>query len=324
MIFSEDVDSDKIKDYINGLDNSSEIQKFEDICCGVKMFVEISNESKNYLCKICGKYIRFSSIDEISEFNIGEENKNIYGKKSGIKYEESIKNDILKSIDKAKKIDIICDKHKYKIIEIYMCLRGAYINRAQPRTGIILGCISKIAGISKEALSKEFQIGTKYITEGIKFITREIPSLQQNTQDDNIDIEYKKFKIDIYKDIFNDNKIIVRELIKLSDAYYIGNNTTIKTKIAAIFIYLSDVKYINITRTDIVKVCFTEINTIYKFYDYLVIYLNASSRIDKLFSENFLNRYIEMRKYFTSRDIPILKIEYKGRFQKYYTVYNFN
>ena len=64
-------------------------------------------------------------------------------------------------------------------------------------------------------------------------------------------------------------------------------------------------------------------NTIYKFYDLLIVYSNAKSRIDGLYAENFKNRYNQLNEYLKFRKIEIIKFPESGRFLKYKKKYIF-
>jgi hypothetical protein len=54
-------------------------------------------------------------------------------------------------------------------------------------------------------------------------------------------------------------------------------------------------------------------NTLYKFYDQLIVYIHAKGRKDKLNKLHFDNRRNEIKRFLKDRNIEIVNIELKGK-----------
>ena len=293
-----------------------------DICCEKKMTIMLENGIQQYICDKCGKIIKTQENNEISEeLNNLDIKIPEYGNKSDKKYKITIKNVLLSDISKVSEKYLITQEQIYKILGDFLMIRGKQIPRAKPRIGLICACIYEETKIPINQLSNIFSINQKYITYGIKTYARELLPFNDITIRGYVNIIFEQIKkLNLNTSLIDrilSHQEIVYDLVEFSILFYIGDGITIKTKVAGIFLYIGIDEKTIITLLDIGK------NTIYKFYDLLIVYSNAKSRIDGLYAENFKNRYNQLNEYLKFRKIEIIKFPESGRFLKYKKKYIF-
>lgn len=294
-------------------------------CCGKDMIAINHNGIRKYECAECGKYIMTQeSFDNKTEIIVNYELPvNTYGSLSGHVYMRKMKDDLKTFMNQLTPHYKLSETQVIKIMESYFAMRNSNIRRAEPRRGVICACIHQITKIPVDYLSKFFNLNQRYITEGQKSYNRKLSPFVNVTVDDMVDEVFKRIEYHKDKKICEIRDIIV-ELVKLSLAYYIAVDTTVKTKVAGILLYLIDVGYI--VGYDIEFICkILDIgkNTIYKFYDQFIIMLHVTSRVDGMFIENYHWCNKQLRDYFNTRGVPIIDIPTKKRIDKYRAIYIF-
>lgn len=293
-------------------------------CCGKAMIGKNSCGTRIFECEICNKYITTTeSFDSKVEYTIDYERpNNTYGLLSGKAYISKMKNDIKIYIKDIIPRYSLTESQIVEIIDMYFLMRNSNIQRAAPRKGIICACINKVTKIPIDLLSSYFNLNQSHITSGQKKYNIRLTPFALVTVDDLIDEEFKRIDCNAGT-LNNDIKNIIRDLVKLSLEYYIAIDTTIKTKIAGILLYLYDTK---MSTYDIDKICkllnICE-NTIYKFYDIFMISLHMTGRVDKLYQPNQIWRREQLCAYLEYKSIPIMPIINKKRLDKFRSVYFF-
>ena len=130
-------------------------------------------------------------------------------------------------------------------------------------------------------------------------------------------------KFQLFDSSFYDTyKQIIVDFVKICYYYYIGYDTTIKTKCIGIIYYICQVKDVNMPQ-EFINYTGIGKNTLYKFFDKLVVYLHAKSVIGCKYPKNFDYRRKELNRFISSRGLKLIQIQLKGRFLKFLDNYEF-
>lgn len=301
-----------------------------DICiCGTKMRATKENGIRKYICDDCGRFIttRETFDNKIEDFTDLERTTPIYGNKSGELYFKKIKEDLKYEINKITLKFAISQEQIMNIMEKFLTIRAERIPRAKPRKGLICACIYEETKIPQEQLCIIYEIKQKYITDGVKMLAHEILPFNNISIESIIEDIYTNLKLQnanlIIEKILIENKYILIELCKISTIFYIGANTTIKTKFSGAVLYLNEAKKINIDFEIFIKLINISRNTVLKYYDQLILALHIIKRKDDQYNESIANRRTQLHEYLKYRNINIVDIHFRGKYMKYMKTYVF-
>lgn len=290
-----------------------------DVCCDKKMQITKDNSIKRLICMSCGRYRDTTDTFEVVKENV--ENlkftEEIYGFKSGETYIAKIKNDLFQHIRKATKTCSLKEAEVMEIMDVILKFREELIPRGKRRIGLIAATVHYKTGISKEKLCIIYDIEESYITQGIKLYAKIMAPYEKKTIEDFVDAAIKD-----YPPVLKDRRETFLELIKLSRALYISNDLTFKTKCAGIAMLLSVVEPVSVVNLPVAVGVGK--GTICKFYDQIVVYLNAvDTRPQLVDPARFQNRRIQLIRYFKRKNWSLIPMERRGRFAKYFLEYEF-
>lgn len=297
----------------------------KDICaCGEQMQVLDNNGTKQYICYGCGQMINSdeafdSKTDEPSEL---EERRAQYGTKSGEIYMKKVREDVMLEIKKVSKVIPMTEEQITVILKKYLTIRAERIPRAKPRIGLISACIQDEIRVPIEKLSAIFGIHQKYITEGMKTFNKELLPFDTVSIESLVRDFIRNVRTFFPESFWLDHEQNIIDFVKICYYYHIGYDTTIKTKSVGVIWYLHEINGAEIPQkfmdyTGIGK------NTLYKFYDKLIVYLHAKSARSGKYPEHFFNRREQLRRFVSDRGIGLLQIEMKGRYAKFLDEYEF-
>ncbi len=297
----------------------------QDICtCGEYMQILENNGAKQYVCNNCGRIINTTEAFDVKEDIIIdlEEKKARYGSKSGDMYMKKVKDEVMTEIKKVAKIYPMTETQISSILKKFLTIRSERIPRAKPRIGLISACIQDEIKLPTEMLSTIFSIPQKHITEGIKTFNKEL--LPFNTVSiENIIVDFLNLSKQYFNELFwiNYTQLII-DLIKVCCGFYIGYDTTIKTKCVGTIWYICQAKKIKMPE-EFIKSTKMGKNTLHKFYDQLIVFLHAKGRKDGLYQAHFENRSRELKRFMRDHDLELVNIELKGRYLKFLDLYDF-
>lgn len=322
FLFDEDDTALSIESFIK----SNIITMSINQCCGHDMRTVNAGGMLRYECD-CGKFINTNEVfngkvDTTMEF---DKPQPIYGMLSGSMYVRKMKEELRTNVQKINPFYKLTDVELSDIIDLYFTMRGAGIQRAAPRQGMICAVIHRITKLPVDYLSKIFDLEQKYITDGEKTVSRQLTPFHNMTVEDLVEQEYKRMACQlqgaplVLVELIR-VKALVIDIVKLSIGFHIAMDTNVKTKIAGILLYLCDVRFMNLEGNDAVAVLLSiGKNTIYKFYDQFVIMLHVMGRTDGRYVENFTNCRTELRAYLAEHGIPVVTLPDKKRLLKYRT-----
>ncbi len=321
MFWGDDDDDIEIIKPIKRIYNTDRLDK---CVCGETMQMQDANGTKQYICYFCGLITDTNEAfdiksEEIVEF---EEKRVQYGNKSGEEYMRKVREAIMIEIKKISKVIPISEEQIASAMKNYLTMRAERIPRAKPRIGLISACIQNEIKVPIEKLSAIFGIHQKYITEGIKTFNKELLPFDKVSIEtivlDFLNNTRKFFNSDFY-DLY---KQIIVDFVKICYYYYIGYDTTIKTKCVGIIYYICQVKDITMP-TEFIEYTGTGKNTLYKFFDKLVVYLHAKSVAGCRYPQHFNFRREQLNRFIESRGLGLLQINLKGRFLKFLNNFEF-
>lgn len=321
MLWADDDD-----DYeITTLKQKAFIEERLDICvCGEQMQIIDNNGTKQYICYTCGQ-INYTEeafdikLEETIEF---EEKRIEYGNKSGENYMRTVREEILLEIKKVSKIIPISEAQSNAAMKNFLIMRSNRIPRARPRKGLISACIINEIKVPIEKISAIFGISQKYITDGIKAFNKHLLPFDK-VSIETLVLEFLNNVREFFDPSFYDNyKQIIVDFVKICYYYYIGYDTTIKTKCIGIIYYICQVKDITMPQ-EFINYTGIGKNTLYKFFDKLVVYLHAKSVAGCKYPQNFNYRRLELNRFIESRGLKLIQIQLKGRFLKFLDTYEF-
>lgn len=287
------------------------VQERVGYCCKKQMNIRLENGIRTFACMECGKFFRSQDTFMVKTNSFDDIDKKVvpYGSRSGAFYKARMKEEVRQILLKTMETYNLSEAHIIKIMDHYFAIRDHRIPRANPRKGLILACVYKIARIPIEYLSKLYGIKQKYITEGLKAYRRDLTPYEDFSLTEMISNTYNRFKIAGMPE-FEKTEKIVHEIISLSIAFYVAIDTTIKTKVAGAIYFLIETGFYKLDMAKVNKALDIGITTVYKFYDQLIVALHSD------YNENIKHRREQLLDYFKHRGITIGDLQ-KKRMAKY-------
>lgn len=319
MIF---VDEEEIDDFdIKLLNQHTDASR---CICGDKYIITEYNGIKRYVCDKCGIFINTQEDFNITEdTTIEYEEKRVkYGNKSGESYIRKMKDDIIRIMGVVINAYNLSDEIVNNTLNIYLDMRAKIILRGKPRRGFIAAILHSTVNIPSKSLSQLFGIDSKYISSGIKMYKRELKPYFKRSLKELVTNEFGYIMPSLPPEFSKEYGSIIIDFCIICYSYYIGINTTIRTKCLGIIKYIIEAKVLTmpLTTQKFLSSCDTTIN---KFYDLLIIYLFAIKPKDQEATIGFTNRREQLRDFLNHHDIPLIQIQLRGRFKKALQSYEF-
>lgn len=294
---------------------------FSNICCDNKMKMINENGNKTFICIICGKYIETSeSFNNINEFEKKISNEK---KKYGLSNEKVNKSLISNLLSKIQINFQISESAIINIIKNYNDLRARQIFRGKKKDAIIIMCIVKNTSIPVNTLTSIFNVKQRHLTDAHKLIQYELAPFDNTSIKEYCDGLFKELiHLKIYLNLEPNIYQFIIKLMVISVVYYIGHDRRLGTLFYSIIYYLQNTGDIKYDCDLIFKAVHIQKNTIYKYYDMLLIYLNCKEMVGGT-TENFIYRHMQLVEFFTEEKIKILPLYNESRLEKYKKIYVF-
>jgi hypothetical protein len=289
------------------------IQKRVGYCCEKLMNSHLENGLRNLICLACGRFERIQESVEIKANTIEDLDKRLvpYGSRSGAFYKAKMKDEVRLFLVKTMEAYPLTELQLIKIMDHYFAIRDHRIPRANPRKGLILACVYKVASIPIEYLSKLYELKQHYITEGLKAYRRDLLPFEDFSLFEMVDVVLNRFMLMEYT-VPLKYRETVHEIVKLSVDYYVSMDTTVKTKVAGALYFLVETGFAaDIEQKKIGTTLEIGTTTIYKFYDQLVV------AIFEDYNENIKYRRDQLVAYLEHKNIRVTTDFLRKRMDKY-------